>query len=107
MGGHSTRLGPRVGAAVISACARCLSFARCSRHIATVRGEDRRCLMGKTQEQVTAGQDRSARTDLPLLEELAQELEALVRDMFTPPIVCQSGNSADLMALSFATKQHE
>ena len=62
---------------------------------------------GKTQEQVAAWQERTARQELPLLDELAQDLEVLTREMFTPPIPYQFANSADLMALSFATKQHE
>jgi len=69
--------------------------------------EDQASHTGKTQEQVAAWQDSSARTELPLLDELAQELEVLVRDMLTPAIAHQLLTSADTMALSFATKQHE
>jgi hypothetical protein len=63
--------------------------------------------MAKTPEQVAAWQENSARSELPRLEELAQQLEALVRDVFTPPIAYQDLGGADTMALSFATKQDE
>lgn len=63
--------------------------------------------MAKTQEQVAAWQESTARKELPVLDDVAQELEVLARDMFTPPITYQFGNSADVMALSFAAKQHE
>jgi hypothetical protein len=63
--------------------------------------------MGRTLEQVEQWQDDSARNELPLLDEVAKELDELARDMFTPPIAYQTDNGADVMALSFATKQLE
>lgn len=63
--------------------------------------------MGRTLEQVEQWQDETARNELPLLDGIAKELEALARDMFTPPIAFQTDNGADVMALSFATKQLE
>jgi hypothetical protein len=58
-------------------------------------------------EQVNQWQEESARKELPLLDKFALELEALTRDMFTSPITFQPLNGADVMALSFATKQLE
>jgi hypothetical protein len=63
--------------------------------------------MGKTLEQVTAWQESTARKELPVLDELAQELEALARDMLIPPITYQRLDSANIMALSFVAKQRE
>jgi Family of unknown function (DUF5677) len=63
--------------------------------------------MGKTLEQVEQWQNESALKESPLLDGVAKELEALARDMFTPPIAFQTDNGADVMALSFATKQLE
>jgi hypothetical protein len=63
--------------------------------------------MGSSLEQIEQWQNESARKELPLLDEVAKELEALGRDMFTPPIAFQTDNGADVMALSFATKQLE
>jgi hypothetical protein len=63
--------------------------------------------MGKSLEQHKQWQIESARKELPLLEDVAKELEALAHDMFTPLIAFQTFNGADVMALSFATKQLE
>lgn len=63
--------------------------------------------MGKTQEQVEAWQENSARKELPMLVEVAYDLEALGRGMFTPPVTFQIVDGADVMALSFAAKQRE
>jgi hypothetical protein len=63
--------------------------------------------MGKSLEQHEQWQIESARKELPLLDDVAKELEALAHDMFIPPIAFQTFNGADVMALSFATKQLE
>ena len=63
--------------------------------------------MGKSLEQHEQWQIESSRKELPLLDDVAKELEALAHDMFTPPIAYQTDNGADVMALSFATKQLE
>jgi hypothetical protein len=63
--------------------------------------------MGRTLEQVEQWQDESARNELPLLDEVAKELDELARNMFIPPIAFQTGNGADVMVLSFVTKQLE
>jgi len=46
--------------------------------------------MGKSLEQHEQWQIESARKVLPLLEDVAKELEALALDMFTPPIAFQT-----------------
>lgn len=63
--------------------------------------------MSKTREEVAAWQGSSARKELPELDVLAQELEALAIDLFTPPVTYQRLDSADNMALSFVAKQRE
>jgi hypothetical protein len=63
--------------------------------------------MGKSLEQHAQWQIESARKELPLLDDVAKEFEALAHDMFSPPIAFQTLNGADVMALSFATKQLE
>ena len=63
--------------------------------------------MGKSLEQHEQWQIGSSRKELPLFGDLAEGLEALAHGMFTPPIAYQTDNGADVMALSFATKQLE
>jgi len=63
--------------------------------------------MGKSLEQHEQWQIESSRKELPLFVDLTSELEALAHGMFTPPIAYQTDNGADVMALSFATKQLE
>lgn len=63
--------------------------------------------MGRSLEQHEQWQIESSRKELPLFGDLAKGLEALAHDMFTPPIAFQTDNGADVMALSFATKQLE
>ena len=48
--------------------------------------------MGRTLEQVEQWRYESARKELPLLDEVAKEQEALAREMFTPPIAFQTDN---------------
>ena len=56
--------------------------------------------MGMTQEQYAEQQERAARAEMPELNELADNLEALVNELFRPPIAFHSVGSADVMALS-------
>jgi hypothetical protein len=63
--------------------------------------------MGKSLEQHEQWQIESSRKELPLLGNLAKGLEALAHEMLTPPIAYLPDNGADVMALSFATKQPE
>ncbi len=63
--------------------------------------------MGKTQEQVRANQTRMAQESLPGLSVLSVELEALVSDVFGRRIAYEPDIGADVMVLSFVTKQRE
>ena len=63
--------------------------------------------MGKSLEQHEQWQIESSRKELSLFGDLAKGLEVLAHNMFTLPIAFQTFNSADVMALSFATKQLE
>jgi hypothetical protein len=63
--------------------------------------------VGITQKQYAEQQERAARAEMPQLNELADNLEALARDLFQPPVAFHPVVGADVMALSFATKQFE
>src|SRR5688500_1103577 len=63
--------------------------------------------MAITLEQYAENQDRAAQEETPRWDELAVELEEARKAMFASPIPYDPGNGADVMALSFATKQAE
>ena len=63
--------------------------------------------MGDTQRQRRERQERIARAALPRLNDLADELESLANEVFAQRIPYQPDWGADVMALSFMTKQRE
>lgn len=63
--------------------------------------------MGETQEQRAARQEQIARQALPQFSDLALQLEELTEEVFARRISFQPDNGADVMVLSFVTKQHE
>lgn len=63
--------------------------------------------MGETQEQRSRRQSLTASAALPGLGELADELEALTREVFEKRVPYEPNVGADVMALSFVTKQNE
>ena len=60
-----------------------------------------------TQEQLAERQERAVRHALPGLIEAADELLEFVDGLFEPRITYDPTNGADVMVLSFVTKQHE
>jgi hypothetical protein len=63
--------------------------------------------MGIRLEQYAENQDRAAQAEIPRWIELADELETARKEMFASSIRYDRLNGADVMALSFATKQAE
>jgi hypothetical protein len=63
--------------------------------------------MEETQEQRAERQERFSQAQLPRLNEIADNLEAITRDAFEKRIAYTRDNGADVMALSFVTKQYE
>src|SRR5215208_6534501 len=63
--------------------------------------------MSETQDQRAERQEGFSRAELPRLNDLAADLEAITRDVFEKRITYVLDNSADVMVLSFVTKQHE
>src|SRR3954467_1280709 len=63
--------------------------------------------MGETQAQRAERQERHSLAVLPRLNELADLLETITHDVYEKRIAFTPDNGADVMALSFVTKQHE
>lgn len=63
--------------------------------------------MNETQDQLSARQERVSRVAAPPLDELAEKLEALTSEIFATRVPFEPDNGADVMALTFATKQRE
>ncbi len=63
--------------------------------------------MDETDDQQLARYERVADLALPRLSELASDLDTLVTEVFRPRIPYEHLNGADMMALTFVTKQRE
>lgn len=63
--------------------------------------------MSETSERRAINQERIARTSIPQLDNLADQLVALVTEIFQQRVSYTSDDGADVMALSFVTKQTE
>ena len=63
--------------------------------------------MNKQQHSGQARQERIALASIPRLNVLANVLMALVEDIFSKQVTYSPENGADVMVLSFVTKQHE
>jgi hypothetical protein len=63
--------------------------------------------VSETQDQRKERQDRIAQAAMPGLDELADQLEAIAGELFDKRIAYEPDDGADVMALSFVTKQRE